>query len=281
MASDITQQAVEAFFLTLADYLPAALAARDAARHATIRLPVGPYALGAGGTLSILGETFTLTGGSRTATQVVAELAGAVAFTAAVEADGSLSRVVLTAASAPARDAPSELVVDVAVDADAQAVLDGLGLKGDQRKVELACGDPPPALSAEQPEGIINLGGRPLIYLDDAVAADRAGGGPKDRIWQALLRLQVWVPAGGTYPAEAAIVKAQEIQRGIHDVLRAGDSYSPYHAGGQTVGQRVVRARPLRLVARAKVFELFGEAASGAVAIIAPEIEILVADRTA
>lgn len=278
MAQDVTQQAVDAFFLTLADSLPAALAARDATRFAVLRLRAGPYALGAGGSLHVNGEVFALTGGSRTATQVAAELAGAVSFAASVETEGAVSRLVLTAVAAPAEDAPSELVID---EASTEGVLTGLGLRPDQRQVELATASPEPRLLPTQPEGIFRLGGAPLIYLEDAVAAEHFGGGPKERIWRALLRLQVWVPASGHQPGEAALEKAMVIQRGIHDVLRAGDSYSPYHVGGQAVGQRVVQARPTRLLARARLFDLAGEAVTGGVAIVTPEVEILVADRTA
>lgn len=278
MATDITQQAVEAFFLTMADSLPAALVARDAARFATLRLRAGPYDLGGGGALSISEEVFTLAAGSRTATQVAAQLAAAVGFVASVETEGSVSRLVLTSTTAPAEDAPSVLTVDSATEQD---VADGLGLKRDQREVELACSSPEPRLSMAQPEGIVVLNGAPLIYLDDAVSGETSAGGPKDRVWKALLRVQVWVPGGGGYPLDASIVKAQEIQRGMHDVLRAGDSYSPFHVGGQSVGQRVIQAKPVRLLARAKVFDLYGEKVSAPVAIIAPEFEILLADRTA
>lgn len=277
MASDVTQQAVEAFFLTLSDGLVPALAARDAARFAVLRLGAGPYDLGAGGSLVVNGEVFALTAGSRTATQVVAELAAAASFAATVETEGSVSRVVLTATAAPEMDAPSELVVG---EASALEVADGLGLRLDQRVVEIAAASPAPALSPEAPEGIIQMRGRPLIYLDD-VAADIYGGGPKDRIWRVLLRLQVWVPTSSAYPAEAAIRRAQVIQRGIHDALRAGDSYSPFHVGGQVAGERVIRAKPTRLLARAKVYDLLGDRVSGAVAIIAPEVELLISDRTA
>jgi hypothetical protein len=180
----------------MADSLPAALAARDAARFATLRLRAGPYDLGDGGDLHVNGEVFTLTGGSRTATQVATELAAAASFAASVEAESSVSRLVLTADDAPAADAPSAIVIG---EASTLEVVQGLGLKRDQREVELACSDPEPVLSPGQPEGIVRLNGAPLIFCEDAIAAEHFGGGPKSRIFKALLRLQVWVPASSSY----------------------------------------------------------------------------------
>lgn len=269
----VSERAVDALFVTLADGLPGALAALDAERKATIRCRTGPYTFTGDRVVTINGESFIMPEGSRHASWAASTLSQGESFTASIEYEGTPplapARLVLQAKAAPARDAPSCLVVDLGEG------LEALGLSPEASSVaELSVADPFPRLIPHTPEQITRLD-RPVIFVEDTVTARQ--GAARSGVHAVTVRLGVWVPGDPFLPTRAALRRAQALEQAIANVINGGDAYSPEHVGGVgPSGRGIMRARPSRLVAPARAWETEVGGALMPIAVISPEIEILV-----
>ena len=264
--------AIDSLFLTLADRLPAELAARDALRNATRRTRLGPYTIPAASTLTINGEAFPLTAGSRTAAQIVAEIApSAVSFVATEETDNGGARLLFVAATAPAREIPSVLRFE-----GDEATLAALGLRaGTSDVAEDAVADPEPMLSEAEPGDIVQID-RTLIYCADSVVAPYVAGSVRRRMHQVRVQLEAWIPGSPSLPISCTLAKALETERAIAACLRTGDSRAPFFVGGTTAGARVVQAKPADLQTRTQVFQFRAGGTTIPVAVSRPVIDFLI-----
>lgn len=278
MAHDPKRVAVEALFLTLADKLPAVLVARDALRSAVRRSKLGPFTIPANAVITINGEQVALTAGSRTAAQVVADIAAAPPdyWTATVETDGSGSRLLFALAGGheggPTRENPSVLRFE-----GEEATLAALGLRPIISDVAEECvSDPLPTLSEGEPGEIVQID-RPLIFCSESVSGPYRNGSLRQRLHVVTITLECWLPGSPNLPVAATLNKAFEMERAICAVLRTGDSRAPFYVGGSTVGAHVVQAKPVAMTARTQVFQFRGAGATIPVAVCRPAIEVLVA----
>lgn len=152
--------AVEALRAHLLLKLPAKVTSINAERAAVLKAPrAGPYTVVddiAIGTTAGSETTVSLTTGSRTATQVAADIttAAVAGITASVD---SLDRLTLTATAAPAEGAPSVISLGAAADAGANRAF-GWDDGGEKVLRSALVAPMNRGVCDGEPEGVINLG---------------------------------------------------------------------------------------------------------------------------
>lgn len=279
MAHDPKRIAIESLFLTMQDKLPAILVARDAARFAVRRCPLGPYTFTTGTVLTVNGESFTLTenlSGPNTAAFVAAQITG-ISFTCSAETDGSDSRLVFTANTAPTRETPSVLRFE---GGDAAMTAFGLRAGGPSDAVEEALSDPLPLYSEGEPGDVVMVD-RPLVFCSEVVSAQYSKGLVRQRMQTVEVTLEVWIPGSMNLPPHATLNKAFEFERALAVMLRTGDSRAGFFVGGSTVGARIVQAKLRDLAVRTQVLQFRDGGATIPVAVCRPVVEFLVSSTDA
>lgn len=232
---DRATYATQALLWSLRRDLPAALTAADVTRRAKVVCPPGPYTIPAAGTLIINGTTIALTAGSRTATQVAAEINASIPALASVDASLGL---VLTGAAAPTATAPSTITV---YDGTAN---EALGLQaGDSDRIVQAIGTPR-----------VRFFERQLALLDDwdgpVVAFEREVRDTSQvplRLDAAIINIALLAVVPGFPDCAAAAHEAvSAFAQALAGVIRTGDGRASSNAenliGGETYGSLIEKA---------------------------------------
>lgn len=231
--SDRITYAQRALFWSLRRSLPAALAALDTSRRAKVICPPGPYTIPAAGTVVLDGTTVALTAGSRTATQVAAEINASIAALASVDASSGL---VLTSAVAPTEDDPACITVG------AGTANEALGLMaGDSDSVVLALGSTRPRLLERELEWPAAYDA-PTIGIDGVVRDVSVSPLRQDEAIVSIA-LACLVPGVAGYH-ESARERTQAVVAAVADVIRAGDGRAGYLVGGEVYGDSIIKAEP-------------------------------------